>query len=107
MKRKILQLLKPLKVIQLGPDGETPLEELPSGAEVRILRESRMGDCIDIAYENQRYVALKNDLLHRSEVRHVSKGLASSAVSPFRNDSLSQGLKVKHRGIRRHRTTKA
>ncbi len=67
MKRTEFQLSKPLKVIQLGPERETQLRELPSGAEVRILRESQMGDCMDIAYENERYFALKNDMFGSSE----------------------------------------
>ena len=66
------QLLRPLKVIQLGPERTTQLEELPCGANVRILRESLGGDCIDIAYENQRYFALKNELLYRPEDRDTS-----------------------------------
>ena len=68
------QLLKPLKVVQLGPERNTQLEELPSGAEVSILRESRSGDCIDIAYENERYFALKNELLGHSEDADTSAG---------------------------------
>ena len=74
MERMVFQLLKPLKVIQLGPERQVQLEELPSGAEVRILRESRSGDCVDLSYGNERYFALKNQLLCRS-VRpgHVGK----------------------------------
>jgi hypothetical protein len=67
MKRNAFQLLKPLKVVQLGPERKTQPEELPSGAQVRILREYLIADCIDIAYENERYFALKSDLLCRSE----------------------------------------
>jgi hypothetical protein len=62
MERSIFQLLKPLKVIQLGPQSETPLGELPRGAEVRVLRESEIGDCIDIACEGERYFALRHQL---------------------------------------------
>ena len=58
-----VQLLKPLKVIQLGPETQAQLEELPSGAEVCILRESQNSGCVDIAYGNERYFALKNQLL--------------------------------------------
>jgi hypothetical protein len=72
MKRNVFQLLKPLKVIQLGPEGKTDLEELPSGAEVRILRESLIGGCIDISYENERYFALKNELRGCSEDQGMS-----------------------------------
>lgn len=63
MERQAFYLLKPLKVIQLGPERKTPLEEIPSGPEVHILRESLIGDCIDIAYEDERYFGLKNELL--------------------------------------------
>jgi hypothetical protein len=62
MERSVFQLLKPLKVIQLGPQGETPLVELPKGAEVRVLRQSQNGDCIDIACEGERYFALRHQL---------------------------------------------
>lgn len=58
-----VQLLKPLKVIHLGPETQAQLEELPSGAEVRILRQSQNSGCVDIAYGNERYFALKNQLL--------------------------------------------
>jgi hypothetical protein len=73
MWNNVFQLVKPLKVIQLGPERETQLEELPSGAEVQILRESRIGDCVDIAYENERYFALKNDMLRGSEQRLIEQ----------------------------------
>jgi hypothetical protein len=41
MERDTFRLLKPLKVIQLGPQGETPLGELPKGAEVRLSESPR------------------------------------------------------------------
>ena len=63
------RLLKPLKVIQLGPETSAPLDELPSGAEVCILREFLVGNCVDISYENERYFALRNELLCGSEDR--------------------------------------
>lgn len=66
MKSNAIQLLKPLKVIQLGPERKAQLEELPRGAEVRILRESRTGDCVDISYGNERYFALRDQLLCNS-----------------------------------------
>jgi hypothetical protein len=73
--RNAVQLLKPLKVIQLGPETQAQLEELPRGAEVRILRESQTSGCVDISYGNERYFALKDQLLCRS-VRpgYVGKG---------------------------------
>jgi hypothetical protein len=72
--RNAVRLLKPLRVIQLGPETQPQLEELPSGAEVRILRESHTGGCVDISYGNERYFALKNQLLSRSvRPRHVGK----------------------------------
>jgi hypothetical protein len=67
MERNRLQLLKPLKVIQLGSQGEAPLKELPRGAEVSVLGESEIGDCIDIACKGERYFALKNQLFRSSE----------------------------------------
>lgn len=62
MERQAFHLLKPLKVIQLGPERTPLLKELPSGAEVRVLRASMIGNCIDIAYEDKRFFALKNEL---------------------------------------------
>jgi hypothetical protein len=61
METNTFQLLRPLKVIQLGPQKEAPLGELPKGAEVRVLRESEVGDCIDIACKGERYFALKTN----------------------------------------------
>lgn len=86
------QLLKPLKVIQLGPERKTQLEEIPRGAEVRVLRESVGGDCVDIAYENERYFALKNDLLCHSE------NSSMSAAEPF---LVSKNVSVSKRGVNR------
>jgi hypothetical protein len=67
MERNVFQLLKPLKVIQLGPETQTPLEELPMGADVRVLRYSQIDECIDITYEGERYFALENELLRKYE----------------------------------------
>ena len=67
MRKDALRLLKPLRVIQLGLESRAQLEELPSGAEVCILREVRRGDCIDIACGNKRYFALKSELLCHSQ----------------------------------------
>jgi hypothetical protein len=67
MERNTFQLSRPLKVIQLGRQRETPLGELPKGAEVRILRESEIGGCVDIACQGERYFALKNQLFRSSE----------------------------------------
>jgi len=64
--KNAIQLLKPLKVIQLGPETNVQLGELPSGAEVCILRESQTGSCVDISYGNERYFALKTQLLDGS-----------------------------------------
>jgi hypothetical protein len=46
---------------------QTPLEELPIGADVRVLRDSQIDDCIDITYKGKRYFALKNELLRKYE----------------------------------------
>ena len=72
MERNAFQLLKPLKVIQLGPETNAQLDELPSGAEVCILREFLVGNCVDISYENERYFALKNELLCSSKDHGLS-----------------------------------
>jgi hypothetical protein len=50
--RNAVQLLRPLKVIQSGPEIRAQLKGLPSGAEVRILRESQAGGCVEISYGN-------------------------------------------------------
>ena len=67
MMRYAVELIKPLRVIRLGLDRKTQLEEIPSGAIVGILRESLTGECVDLAYENERYFALKSHLLSHSE----------------------------------------
>jgi hypothetical protein len=73
MERNAIQLLRPLKVIQLGPERQTPLEELPIGAEVRIVRDSPIDDCIDIAYKDKRYFTLKNEILCTYQRAHGAK----------------------------------
>jgi hypothetical protein len=62
MNTRPFQLLKPLKVIPLGLENKTRRYELPGGSEVRILRESVGDDCIDLAYKNERYFTLRNEV---------------------------------------------
>jgi len=78
MEKNEFQLLKPLKVIPLGPERKTSLEELPSGAKVRVLRDSR--DCIDITYEDKRYFTLRNELLRSSEDREGVRDQAAQCL---------------------------
>jgi len=63
MNTRPFRLLKPLRVVPLGLENKTRRNELPYGAEVRILRESVGDDCIDLAYKNERYFTLRNELV--------------------------------------------
>ena len=72
MEKQVFHLLKPIKVIQLGPERKPPLGELPRGAKVRILREFPLSDSIDIGYDDERYFALKSELFLSSAVQDIS-----------------------------------
>src|ERR1700685_2025880 len=99
MKRNAFRLLKPLRVIPLGPQRETQLEELPSGAQVGILREFVLSGCIDITYGHERYFALKSEMVCHAEDQRMSlsrfpqKDRKSRLAAAYRNRLRNTGSK--------------